>query len=139
MSTPSQLEHSDVRLFTHEPGTCYNLEQCPIHMRTEHEYRDFPQVWYAGKMWRLVNNDLFPDPDAFPDFVLDPLSYEDETLILKNAAYCPDCEVEIESTYTHDFQSCPCGHYVDGGHSYIRRTAGKLQDRSITIDVRVFQ
>ena len=35
---------------------------------------------------------------------------------------CLCCETILESTYTHDFQSCECsnGAFVDGGNDYMR-------------------
>ena len=43
--------------------------------------------------------------------------------IIRNAIRCRHCGTVIESTYTHDFVSCPCGACsVDGGHSYLKRS-----------------
>ena len=43
-------------------------------------------------------------------------------MIVKNAAYCLNCETEIESTHRHDWVQCPCGSvFVDGGKDYLRR------------------
>ena len=35
---------------------------------------------------------------------------------------CLNCNTILESTYTHDFQSCECpnGSFIDGGNSYMR-------------------
>ena len=35
---------------------------------------------------------------------------------------CLECNTILESTYTHDFQSCECsnGAFIDGGNDYMR-------------------
>ena len=39
----------------------------------------------------------------------------------RNAAICGLCEMEIESTFRHDFRQCRCGNlFVDGGNDYQR-------------------
>lgn len=44
-------------------------------------------------------------------------------VLTKNAARCRKCGGYIESKYTHDFVTCPCGSIsVDGGLSYLRRS-----------------
>ena len=48
-------------------------------------------------------------------------------VIIRNAIECAICHEVIESTHTHDFQSCTGGHVsVDGGKDYLRR-CGTLQ------------
>lgn len=44
-----------------------------------------------------------------------------ERRLTRNAAQCNKCGVVLESKHRHDFKSCVCGNYVDGGLSYIRR------------------
>lgn len=47
--------------------------------------------------------------------------------VLVNKAQCLSCNDIIESLYTHDYRRCRCGNIaVDGGKSYIRRTAVDL-------------
>lgn len=50
-----------------------------------------------------------------------------ERRLTRNAAQCRKCGVVLESKHRHDFKSCACGNYVDGGLSYIRR-GGKPED-----------
>jgi hypothetical protein len=45
----------------------------------------------------------------------------------KNAVYCKKCKQTIESKHRHDFVSCACGNFVDGGLDYLRR-GGNLED-----------
>src|ERR1017187_3306900 len=47
--------------------------------------------------------------------------------IIRNAVRCKKCGQTIESKHHHDFVSCACGNFVDGGHDYLRR-GGKLSD-----------
>lgn len=47
--------------------------------------------------------------------------------LTRNAAKCVKCNTVIESRYRHDFVSCPCGNFVDGGLDYCR-SGGKLDD-----------
>lgn len=41
--------------------------------------------------------------------------------ILRNAAICKNCLTLLVSKHVHDFVSCPCGNYIDGGLEYQRR------------------
>jgi hypothetical protein len=41
--------------------------------------------------------------------------------ITRNRARCKTCNTILESVHRHDWVSCPCGNYVDGGLAYIRR------------------
>jgi hypothetical protein len=46
--------------------------------------------------------------------------------ILRNAVRCRRCGTVIESTYRHDFKTCPCGAVsVDGGLDYLRRVSSR--------------
>lgn len=48
---------------------------------------------------------------------------------MRNAVRCCKCDTVIESTYRHDFQTCPCGSVsVDGGQDYKRRLYTKGVD-----------
>jgi hypothetical protein len=40
--------------------------------------------------------------------------------IVRNAVQCKKCGAILESKHRHDFVSCPCGVFVDGGHEYLR-------------------
>lgn len=34
---------------------------------------------------------------------------------------CLECNTVIESTYRHDYRTCPCGNaMIDGGNDYLR-------------------
>lgn len=49
--------------------------------------------------------------------------------VLVNKAQCKLCGDIIESTHRHDYRGCKCGGIaVDGGHEYLRRTAGSLDN-----------
>lgn len=37
-----------------------------------------------------------------------------------NKIKCLKCNTELESKSVHDFQSCECGSFVDGGLDYCR-------------------
>lgn len=47
--------------------------------------------------------------------------------IVLNCARCKKCGAVMVSRYRHDWVACPCGNYVDGGNSYLRR-GGNLDD-----------
>ena len=47
--------------------------------------------------------------------------------ILKNAFRCKKCGEVVESKHRHDFATCKCGNFTDGGHDYIRM-GGALED-----------
>jgi hypothetical protein len=40
--------------------------------------------------------------------------------IIHNRVRCKKCLTVLESKHRHDFVSCPCGVFVDGGHEYLR-------------------
>ena len=45
-------------------------------------------------------------------------------MIVKNAIKCIKCGDVIESKTVHDYVECSCGSVaVDGGHSYLKRSA----------------
>ena len=49
--------------------------------------------------------------------------------IIRNAIQCKKCGDIIESVSVHDFKTCSCGACsVDGGHYYLRRCAGSMDD-----------
>ena len=50
-----------------------------------------------------------------------------ERRIKVNRIRCRKCKDVITSEYTHDFRTCRCGA-VDGGKSYLERTAMDLND-----------
>lgn len=47
--------------------------------------------------------------------------------LLKNSIRCKTCERVLVSKFTHDFQACACGNFVDGGLSY-QRWGGRIED-----------
>lgn len=50
-------------------------------------------------------------------------------MIVRNSAYCFNCDTEIYSQYQHDFQVCKCsGIFVDGGLDYIRHGWAKKEE-----------
>jgi hypothetical protein len=67
------LEHSSVRLFNvHSATDCKGRSACPIHKRTEHSMRKFPQLWRTdrGIMERICPHGIgHPDPDQWEYFV----------------------------------------------------------------------
>lgn len=49
--------------------------------------------------------------------------------VITNKAKCRLCDDIIESKYGHDYVRCKCGEIaVDGGKSYLRRTANSLDN-----------
>lgn len=44
-----------------------------------------------------------------------------ERRLVRNAARCRDCGEVLESKHRHDYRSCACGNFVDGGLEYVRR------------------
>jgi tRNA(Ile2) C34 agmatinyltransferase TiaS len=51
------------------------------------------------------------------------------TIVLINKAQCKLCGDVIESKHGHDYQKCKCGEIsVDGGKSYIKRSAKNLDN-----------
>lgn len=53
--------------------------------------------------------------------------------LIRNAARCRRCGMLLESKTRHDWVSCPCGNYVDGGLEYLRRGTfgpGELEELS---------
>ena len=55
--------------------------------------------------------------------------------ILINMAQCLVCKTVLVSRTRHDFVSCPCGTFVDGGTDYLRR--GGLLDEMVEMSVEV--
>ena len=50
--------------------------------------------------------------------------FEKKYEIISNKVRCKNCGDVIESKHTHDYVSCSCGSVsVDGGHSYLKRSA----------------
>lgn len=121
-----------VMLTHHDAGTCKG-SRCPIHNPSDHALRSFPLDFIpeAGCMARIVGETRVPDPDDYK--ILNGAK-----VIWRNSAVCGDCLTEIVSTHRHDYVTCPCGKVsVDGGHSYLRRTAqdwGYLRETSIVIN-----
>lgn len=44
--------------------------------------------------------------------------------IILNAIRCGGCGMTLVSEHRHDFRSCSCGTFVDGGRAYFRRGLG---------------
>lgn len=40
--------------------------------------------------------------------------------LIRNAVRCKNCSTVLESKHRHDFQSCKCGVFTDGGLAYQR-------------------
>lgn len=55
-----------------------------------------------------------PLENEFPHIVTD------QKHILRNIIRCKLCNTKLESRHRHDFQSCKCGTFVDGGLDYVR-------------------
>lgn len=47
--------------------------------------------------------------------------------IERNAFKCKKCGMIVESKSRHDFQTCKCGNFTDGGLDYVHR-GGNLED-----------
>jgi len=47
--------------------------------------------------------------------------------LVRNIIRCKICGTILESKFTHDFQQCECGNFIDGGLSY-QRCGGNLDD-----------
>lgn len=45
----------------------------------------------------------------------------------RNAFKCKKCGMIVEPKSRHDFQTCKCGNFIDGGSDYIRM-GGNLED-----------
>lgn len=54
-------------------------------------------------------------------------SCEDQVKIMRNAFRCRKCGMIVESKSVHDFQTCKCGNFTDGGLDYVRR-GGNIED-----------
>ena len=90
---------------------------CPIHNPSQHTLREYPLSFSGTHFYRILpDNSLRVDPD---DYLLNKNGYA----ILINALRCPECFDYIESKNQHDFVKCSCDLcFVDGGHTYIRRS-----------------
>jgi hypothetical protein len=65
-----------------------------------------------------------------------PMGYE----IIRNSAKCANCFGEIESKHVHDYITCECGMIaVDGGHYYLKSSAGDLKFFINTSIVRAWE
>ena len=60
---------------------------------------------FCNPEWTKVNQR--PEPPKLPR-------------ITHNKIHCRKCNTTLESRFTHDFRSCKCGNFVDGGGSYVR-------------------
>ena len=90
---------------------------CPIHNPSQHTLREYPLSFSGTHFYRILpDNSLRVDPD---DYLLN----KNGSAILINALRCPECFDYIESKNQHDFVKCSCDLcFVDGGHTYIRRS-----------------
>jgi hypothetical protein len=48
--------------------------------------------------------------------------------IVRNRIRCKKCNTILESRHRHDFVSCPCGTFTDGGLDYVRWGADSFDD-----------
>lgn len=51
--------------------------------------------------------------------------------LTRNRIRCLLCGTVLESVHRHDFRSCDCGTFVDGGLDYCRHGASSLDDIEI--------
>ena len=51
-----------------------------------------------------------------------------EKRIIRNRILCKLCGTFLESKHRHDFVSCKCGTFVDGGLDYVRCGAADLDN-----------
>lgn len=63
VSERATLEHTDVVLVNVHPEYRCAGQSCPIHSRSDHPLRAFPQVWAAGMFRECPHGSLHPDPD----------------------------------------------------------------------------
>lgn len=131
------LEHTNEKLINvHDEGLCV-AEKCPIHNKSEHALRQYPQEWFINRMWRNQYGTLIPDPDDVLSWYGDMRkTFEVRLLteIVSNTAQCKLCGDVITSHYRHDLATCSCGGiFVDGGNSYLRRGGRPelLEEKSI--------
>lgn len=47
--------------------------------------------------------------------------------VLRNAMWCSKCRKIVESKSRHDFETCDCGNFTDGGLDYVRQ-GGDLEN-----------
>lgn len=59
--------------------------------------------------------------------------------IVRNRARCTRCSTVLESRHRHDFVSCACGNFVDGGSWYLRRGLGGDYPWDVLEDMSVYQ
>lgn len=53
--------------------------------------------------------------------------------LVLNMGRCRKCKRVLISVSVHDFRSCECGSFVDGGHDYMRR-GGDIEDFSVFLE-----
>lgn len=106
----------------HNASQC-EPRNCPLHRPSDHEYRDLPLYFTGTYMVRLTGVHTNENPSGQ---IIDPDDYEfnrSGKAILRNSARCLSCDTEIQSSYRHDHQTCPCKNVsVDGGGSYLKRS-----------------
>ena len=67
MKKYEKLEHSAMRMITHEEDTCKN-QYCTIHNRSDHHMRGWPQFYRFDRaiMERICTHGVaHPDPDEY--------------------------------------------------------------------------
>ena len=116
----STVLHDGKTLNHHALKDC-NGGPCPLHRPTNHNLIGYPLSWSSkwGVMVRIINGVEVPDPDD--------MNVRRGGYVLQNSFHCTRCGADVYSWYRHDFASCKCGNFTDGGHAYIRR-GGNLDD-----------
>ena len=59
-----------------------------------------------------------------------------DSKIVRNRIRCKKCDTILESKHRHDFVSCDCGTFTDGGTEYLRRgwAGGEYEDAIEELD-----
>lgn len=119
------METTEIRpgvFLKHHPIELCQNDVCPIHNPSNHGLRSLPLDYNydLGMMVRLL-------PGG--NFCIDPDDYKlrNGDCIIRNEFFCRKCEQSVVSKYRHDFATCACGNFTDGGRDYIRR-GGNMAD-----------
>lgn len=119
----------------HEEGTCIG-EYCPLHKPSEHEFVNYPMVFFNGHIWRVL------EPENELAFIVDPddLMFNLKGNIrLRNAVMCQKCAEVLVSLHRHDYRQCQCATaMVDGGSGevFLRRTVENTKGVSLFLNRR---
>ena len=86
-----KLEHTDQEIFAHDEWECVG-DVCPIHKRTDHAMRAFPQHWRGDRylMERICPHGVgHPDPDHLVSLCL--MGKDDKFVKAEGVHGCDGC------------------------------------------------